>query len=249
MSDLEKYGLTVIPGQGDGDVWRAVEVRHLCGAQNNGNHHIYVDTYVKQEPPSTIEDENGNVLYSFGTVKQADVPVIAWCSGEPAPVPLPQTCAVERTWSDKPLEEPGCNFPMWATNTYAVAVSNGPSDIVSGLHIRHADEEAGNTWGHHSFSIRFELQGQGQALPLPGGPRPGETLDEYVKRTSWDRVGVNYNADAALYVAAQRYSLGKPETPETDVVYQGEPWRVQCYVMGIVLCKVGDWGNVRFVRW
>jgi len=248
MTDVEKYGVVVTRLADDVDGWRAVEVRHLTGAENNGNHHIYVDTYQVQDPAATLSDADGKVIETVTAVQVVNVPVLCWWSGEAAPEPEPAVYALLHTWSEKPLTEPGCNFPMYSQHSYAVAIAGAPSEIVAGLHTRHADEEAGNTLGHHSFYVRFEYQAV-CATADPTGPRPGETLDEYVRRRCWDAVGVNYNADAAFFRYAQEHGLGKPETQEVDVTYDGVSYRVQAYVMGIVFCRVGDWGNIRFIRW
>ena len=40
------------------------------------------------------------------------------------------------------------------------------SDTVTGVHTGHADEETGNTWGHHSFYIVWQLM-SGDVVPEP----------------------------------------------------------------------------------
>jgi len=40
-----------------------------------------------------------------------------------------------------------------------------PSDSVNGIHIMHPDEGAGNTWGHHSFTVEFQKQASGTITP------------------------------------------------------------------------------------
>lgn len=61
---------------------------------------------------------------------------------------------------DKPLNEPGTNFPMWRWQVCAVEAlglsgEELPSDRVTGLHTGHPDEAPGNTLFHHSFSVTF----------------------------------------------------------------------------------------------
>ena len=155
-----------------------------------------------------------------------NVPVICWWSGEDLPDPAPADHVVLYTWAEKPETEPGCNFPMFSESTYTVAIDKAPSDIVSGFHIRHPDEDEYTTWGHHSFYVRFEYRVV-CASPDPALPRPGESLDDYVRRRSWDKIGVDYNADAAFFRYAQEHGLGKPETQEVDLTFDGVTYRVQ----------------------
>jgi hypothetical protein len=61
---------------------------------------------------------------------------------------------------DKPLTEPGANFPMWKWQVCAIQAlgmpdEELPSDRVIGLHAGHPDEASGNTLFHHSFIVTY----------------------------------------------------------------------------------------------
>lgn len=76
-----------------------------------------------------------------------------------------------------------------------------------------------------------------------------ESLIEYMRRKSWDMVGVDYNPKAALAAWAAALGLGKPESQEFEAEYGGKVYRLQCFSHGIVYCPVGDWLNVRSLYW
>ena len=140
VNDAVAYGVRIEPavvaaGQ---PYWRAARVHHLTPAENGGNHHIFLDV--------------------FDGVR---------CQGNPFGARI-FGARLKVTWQDdeaivtieKPLGEPGINFPMWKSQLCSVQAlglpgDELPSDRVTGLHIRHPDEAPGNTWGHHSFAITF----------------------------------------------------------------------------------------------
>jgi hypothetical protein len=143
VNDAEAYGVRIepfAPASGQ-QFWAAVRVRHLTPAENGGNHHIYLDV-VDPARAAGADPLRGRV---FGARLK-----VTWDGGE-ALVTV-----------DKPLNEPGANFPLWKGQRCAVVALGTPgqelpSDRVTGLHTGHPDEAPGNTWGHHSFSITFEL--------------------------------------------------------------------------------------------
>lgn len=132
-NDAAKYGVTIQPATGP-VAWHCIGVHHLTGAENKGNHHIFIDCL----------DEQDNVLRGLPRIlvqASPQSPVVA--------VVL-----------DKGFMEPGTNVPVWASDTILCRVESGDgSDIISGLHTRHADEEPGNTWGHHSYYVVFRRVG------------------------------------------------------------------------------------------
>jgi hypothetical protein len=141
QNDADAYGVRVEPVKVETGqwYWRAVEVHHLSPEENHGNHHIYLDV-LDPALPDAANAQGGRV---FGARLK-----VTWDGGE------------SLVTVDKPLGEPGGNFPMWKSQDCTVAAlglpgHELPSDRVAGLHTRHPDEASGNTWGHHSFSVLF----------------------------------------------------------------------------------------------
>src|SRR5262245_33761244 len=136
-SNAAKYGVQVKPiSQANPNAtqyWRVVGIHHLTGDENRGNHHAYIDTI----------DEDGRRINGVRLVLNQDGqrPVFAVV--------------------DKPANEAGTNFPLWSTSLANVSVqwpadNPLPSEEVRGIRTEHADEEVGNTLGHHSFYIVFQ---------------------------------------------------------------------------------------------
>jgi len=80
-------------------------------------------------------------------------------------------------------------------------------------------------------------------------PPPEETLDEFIRRSTWDEVEIDYFPDAALTKYAAAHNLGKPETNEFDLEYEGTTYRVQAFTRGIASCVLNDWDNITHVGW
>jgi hypothetical protein len=131
--------------------WRLVRVRHLTPDENQGRHHIFLDAL----------DEAG--ARAFGAQAR-----VTWPGGE-------QTITV-----DKPLGEPGANFPMWKWQICAVGMLGLPSDRVENLHTAHPDEPPGlgNTLFHHSFEVIYQRAVSGGMTPPP--PPDDKLLERYV---------------------------------------------------------------------
>lgn len=143
------YGVSIQPLPAmEADTFKVIGVHHLSGSENRGNHHIFCD----------VLDHNG---HRIGGSK----------------LMLRNNFALETTATvDKPYYEPGTNFPMWS-NYGAVSVSvmhkGIPSETATGMHIQHNDEEPGNTWGHHSFLIVWQLtKRRSPSLPPIVPPQP-----------------------------------------------------------------------------
>jgi hypothetical protein len=180
FNDAEAYGINVepvrvAPGQW---YWRVVRVHHLAPEENNDNHHIYLDVLDPALPDAA------NVL--GGRVFGAHLKV-TWEGGE-------SLVTVE-----KPLGEPGGNFPMWKAQDCAV-VALGleghelPSDRVTGLQTHHPDEAPGNTWGHHSFSVIF--------VRTQNAPSDGKPIAHYVLFGPAEQPATGVN-----FLLAQEYLL------------------------------------------
>jgi hypothetical protein len=136
VNDALGYGVNIVPAtvSPGGWYWQAVRVHHLTPEENGGNHHIYLDVLDPSGP-------TGQRVFG-AQVK------VAWDDSE-------QVVTI-----DKPLNEPGGNFPMWKWQVCAVQAlglpdEQLPSDRVTGLQSGHPDEAPGNTLFHHSFSVTF----------------------------------------------------------------------------------------------
>jgi hypothetical protein len=144
INDATDYGVAVESADVPANTlyWRAVRIHHLTPDENHGNHHIYLDAL----------DEAGSRV--FGARAH-----VTWEGGE-------QTIAV-----DKPLNEPGTNFPMWKWQVCAVEMLDLPSDRVVNLHTGHPDEPpgTGNTLFHHSFAVDFRRT-------LSAAPEPASSV-------------------------------------------------------------------------
>jgi len=132
------YGLIVRDAKTTGLRWRCIGVHHLSGAENRGNHNIFLD----------ILDVAGHRV-----------------NGAKFKVSIGASPYATEAIADKPANEPASNVPMYRGNKYAISIKGDtPSDIVFGLSTDHLDEDDGNTIGHHSFYVVFQLV-TGQTLP------------------------------------------------------------------------------------
>lgn len=113
--------------------WRAVRVYHLAPNENGGRHHIFFDALTPQ---------GERAFHTQGHIR--------WEGGEHT-VPI-----------DKPMTEPGANFPMWKWQVCTVQMLGMPSDQIHNLRTDHPDEpnpdgsSSGNTLFHHSFFVVFQ---------------------------------------------------------------------------------------------
>ena len=174
-----------------------MRVHHLTPEENQGRHHIFLDAL----------DEAGN--RQFGA--QASV---TWPGGQ-------QTITV-----DKPLGEPGANFPLWKWQVASVEMLGLPSDRVENLHTGHPDEPPGlnNTLFHHSFAVDFQRTVKTAAGPGPVGDKP---LTRYVLfgPPASSRTAV-YLELARSYLLAQQPAVGysaDEASHAASVVIVGEP--------------------------
>ena len=134
-NDAAAYGVTVEPAQVAPGTryWRVRRVHHLTPEENGGKHHIFLEA---------LTPDGQRAFQSQAR--------ITWDGGEQVVV------------IDKPLGEPGANFPMWKWQVCSVEMLGLPSDRVSNLHTAHPDEpnpdgsQSGNTLFHHSFLVEFQ---------------------------------------------------------------------------------------------
>ena len=136
---------------GKGARWRVKSVRKLSPEENRGKHNVYVDVW-----------RNGSCLRSLSAIAVA----YGW-----------QDTPAQTLRLDKPMSEPGTNFPIYSGARYWVKVvdmDGEQSDMVTGLSCDLPDEPqpadglGGNTYGHHSWMVEFEWseeqQQQGRLL-------------------------------------------------------------------------------------
>jgi hypothetical protein len=173
------YGVTVnlAAAQSGTQYWRIIGIVHLTGAQNMGNHHVYCDVLDKDGKRITGAKI---AIKNFGQF-------------------------VGYVTIDKPAEEAGANVPMNSGDTIDLYLPGLASDEAQGFHTRHADEEIGNTWGHHSFYVVWQRVTAGSE-PGPGPqPDPTPTPDWRKKMTGGE----------LWFIKAQR-RLKK--TPEAELI-------------------------------
>jgi hypothetical protein len=141
INDAQAYGVAIVPATValGAWYWQAVRVHHLTPAENNGNHHIYLDML----DPATAPDPGSLGGRVFGAHAR-----VTWTGGE-------QIVTI-----DKSLNESGTNLPIWKGQVCDVIALGMPgeelaSDRVTGIHTGHPDEATGNTLFHHSFSVTY----------------------------------------------------------------------------------------------
>ena len=227
---IQELAKTTVPLKAK-QYWRVVGVHHLTGPENMGNHHVFCD----------VLDGTGRRIH------QARLSLTQGTS--------PPLFAIV----DKPANEAGTNFPLWSSTRATVAVSYPPdaplpSESVTGIRSDHADEEIGNTWGHHSFYVVFQLTNipETTADPKPNKPAkppvdsPPLTLEETIALVGHPDI-IPLNPNAMFYKIAQERNLGERLSKEYDAEYDDKQYRAQIYERGIVYAEVGDWGNVKII--
>lgn len=188
INDATAYGVTIEPAAVAPGAWywQAVRIHHLTPDENGGNHHIYLDLLDSEKATGTALGER-----VYGARAK-----VTWQDGE-------QTVTV-----DKPLNEPGANFPMWKWQVCSVQAlglpgQELPSDRVKGLHTGHPDEAPGNTLFHHSFSVIFcRVQAQGE------GAEPHNSVISGFVRRGKGRIVLLWRGDQEV----ARTSVGDDET-------------------------------------
>ncbi len=135
-----------------------------------------------------------------------------------------------------------CNFPMYANLDinklngpyFAYVESPDKSDEVTGM---------GLPEHHHvNYVLTFGLQ----ATPPPPPPPP-QTLQDAALAAAKAVPWMPVNNQAALWQYAQAHNLQDQQTDEITFTYNGQQYVVQVFNLGIVYCKVGDWGNIQVI--
>jgi len=213
VNDASSYGVAVTPAAATpgAPYWQATRIHHLTQEENGGNHHIYLDVV----DPAMISAAN-----PIGRVRGARLK-ITWDGGE-------QTVEV-----DKPIAEPGTNFPMWRGQVCSVAAlglpgQELPSDQVAGLHTGHPDEAPGNTLFHHSFQITFQRgQGSGQVVrgSISGVVRNGASRTALLIRDGQQVASVVIGLDGAFRFTG--LTAGEYVVAVEGTTLRSEPQRLQ----------------------
>jgi hypothetical protein len=150
-NDAIKYGIKILPTEEQSAPYFAViGIHHLTGAENAGNHHVYCDV---------LDDKNQRLQNIIVGIYQHNVGQFF-------------------ARIDKPKNEPGCNHVLHSNvtnNSVFVSEAGYQSERVDGLSSNHADEESGNTRGHHSFYVVFARLSEGHPVTPPKEPEPPTT--------------------------------------------------------------------------
>lgn len=136
------YGVTIQPAPETSPAWRAEIVRHLTPPENRGKRNLFVD--VVDEYGHRVFDNRLRIAWlTYADDKIADL------------TPLDK--------SDSPIELGDGNVDLYTSQTLTAWITGDglASDRVVGIHTRHPDEppvngELLNTYGHHSFYIKFK---------------------------------------------------------------------------------------------
>lgn len=124
--------------------FKIIGIHKLTSVENVGKHNLFIE----------VLDEKGvrvkNTLISWGWEGQLP-------NQQSRPILL-----------DKPASEPYGNIAIWANQTiWATVKSSNPCDTVENVHTRLPDEGSGNTYGHHSFLVVWQLTAKVPELPPP----------------------------------------------------------------------------------
>ena len=164
MNQATAYGVQIEPVKNPHQpYWRVRAVRHLAPDENRGRHNLYVD--VVDQTGSRVQNARLRIAW------------LAFAGDESAtltPLDKPDTA----------MELGDGSVDLYTSQTLtAWIVGDGlPSERVTGIHTRHADErgpngEVWNSYGHHSFYVAFERIALGDTEPPiePPEERPEAT--------------------------------------------------------------------------
>lgn len=181
-NDAAQYAASIVKTSA-GTAWRCIGIYHLKPEENNGRHNVFVE----------VLDEGGN---------RTRAPQIAWTWWLDAPTQYRKL--------DKPDSEPAADIPIdsGATITLRVDGLGIPSDSVGNLHTRWADEGSGNSWGHHSYYVVFQLQRKGVIVTPPIEPptTPEQPSDLTAVWVELRRLSANVDA---LWKKLDEWQAGK----------------------------------------
>lgn len=181
--DRQSYLAKIAPAQGlamnasylqwhsdPGNRWRCVLAYRLSGAENQGNHHVYVDLI---DQDRNFITRPAGILLGYSWVGQRPE--------ERTPYPA----------FDKPDGEPGANVPIEKGMRVTVWVQDNTdtiagTDMIANLHADLPDESPGNTWGHFSYYLIF-MRMDGEAISIKDLPSSTTVVGQIRER--WTEIG------------------------------------------------------------
>jgi hypothetical protein len=146
--------------------WKVLGVYHLTPDENRGMRNLFLET---------IDADQKRLRSEIGW---------RWVGQKPSEKVRPVVL-------DKPLDEPGGNIAMDFGQTISAWVEGSVlSEIVAAVHTRHPNELGGNTVGHHSFFVVWQLTQRGGEVPTPQPKEPAHKvlleikviIDKYLSR-------------------------------------------------------------------
>jgi hypothetical protein len=150
INDAVRYGVSIAPAsvQPGQWYWKVIGVHHLTPAENSSMRNLFLETV-----DASVSRTRSYIGWKWEGQKPTE---------KSNPVAL-----------DKPGNEPGGNISLDFNQTVSAWVEGAlPSEAVVGVHTRHADEPGGNTVGHHSFYVVWQLTPFGVDAPVPELPAP-----------------------------------------------------------------------------
>jgi hypothetical protein len=147
-NDAARLGVTITSAPAGKTQAHCLGVHVLTGDENRGLHNVFLD----------VVDEVGDRVPGAA---------VAWTWFGREGDPLVVVC-------DKPANEPYGNYAIEANMLDTECwVLGAASAHVKGLSTRCPDEPPGNTWGHWSYYVVFQIKGNGSTPPLGPEPEPG----------------------------------------------------------------------------
>lgn len=86
------------------------------------------------------------------------------------------------------------------------------------------------------------------AQPQPKPAQPASGLESAVSARANQEKWMPVNNQGALWKFAKSNNLQDQQTDELEFTFNGEKYVCQVFNLGIVYCKVGDWGNIQVVK-
>lgn len=180
-NDAANYAVSIIPAP-PGTAWRCIGAYHLKPTENMRGHNCYIE----------VLDDQGN------RTRQPQIAFSRWIDA-----------ALELRKLDKPNDEPATNIDIYKGDTITLRVADAfPSDSVGNIHTRWADEGSGNSWGHHSYYVVFQLQRKGVIVTPPIEPptTPEQPTDMAAVWIELRRLSANVDA---IWKRLDEWSAGK----------------------------------------